>query len=228
MGQGVESVWQRLARAYLRACLAASALCALSGCLGEPPLLDKIPTPVVTVSTAASPTPTARSVSTATPARTPTLQATATVTALAAVSASPSRTATSSPTRTPSPATTAIVSPTATARATATRAPIRLTQPGNCPDQGITISGIAADGRILSISGTAATATFAYYKIEYQPAQSEAWNFVARSDTPVTNGPLHVWDTSTLAPGRYRVRLAVVDVTGNYPGPCTIEIEIRE
>ena len=41
--------------------------------------------------------------------------------------------------------------------------------------------------------------------------------FLTRADSPVTNGTLVMtWDTNTVAPGVYWLRLIVVDTTGNY------------
>lgn len=217
-----QSVWRRLGRLGVSLCLGLLVLVALAGCDVGPVLLPRIPTPTATATVislatstdaphtrtpispqAAGPTVAATSAGLASATLTPTLPSSPTPTA----SASP----TTAPTQTRAPA----------------LAPVRLVQRIECASDGVTIGAIAGAGRVASISGTAAIPRFAYYKIEYQPSQAGDWSFVARSESSVTNGLLHAWDTAPLAPGRYRVRLTVVDATGNYPAPCVVEIEIR-
>ena len=219
------SIWRHFGRPILFLCLVAAVSSALSGCMGEPLLLDKIPTPTATPTHLASPTATIAPLATSTPAGAPTPRPSFTATSTVAASGGITLTGTPSP----SPSSTVSATPSASPdqASTLVPAPVRLVQRGECASQEVSIGSIAANGRIVSYSGTASIAGFAYYKVEYQHIQASEWNFVARSDSPVNNGLLYAWDMSLLAPGRYRVRLTVVDVTGNYPPPCTIEVEIR-
>ena len=42
------------------------------------------------------------------------------------------------------------------------------------------------------------------------PLNTDTWATIAANRTPVDNGPLGQWDTTTLAPGDYQLRLVVV------------------
>jgi hypothetical protein len=68
----------------------------------------------------------------------------------------------------------------------------------------------------VQIIGTAVRPDFDYYKFEYRPEGAAEWSFLTRGDTSVSGGPLMTWETSTVAPGTYWLRLIVVDKTGNY------------
>jgi len=96
-----------------------------------------------------------------------------------------------------------------------TAAHIDMLQDGRieAPADGALVSGV------VEIVGTAAREGFEYYKLEYRPIDSDAWNTLgAPVHHAVEQAPLATWDTAGLAPGRYRLRLTVVDQTGNY-GP---------
>jgi hypothetical protein len=88
-------------------------------------------------------------------------------------------------------------------------------------------SGTIVDG-VVQIYGTADIPAFEYYKFEISgDATGGQWEFIAASRQPVRNGQLGTWDTSIRAPGSYQFRLVVVDNTGNFPPPCTIELIIQ-
>ncbi len=70
---------------------------------------------------------------------------------------------------------------------------------------------------ILPVQGSADDASFAYYKLEYE-AQSSlgVWQQIGSEvTTPVAAGFLANWDTSSLSPGFYNLKLTVVDQAGN-------------
>lgn len=68
----------------------------------------------------------------------------------------------------------------------------------------------------VSIIGTATRPAFQYYKFEFRQESWKDWSFLVRFEQPVSQGKLMDWNTTTVAPGRYRLRLVVVDRTGNY------------
>ena len=88
-----------------------------------------------------------------------------------------------------------------------------------------------ADGAWVSgqveIVGTATREDFLYYRLEYSATSSpDAWVIIgAPTSQPVENGRLATWSTRGLAPGNYRLRLTVLDITGNH-GPYD-EITVR-
>jgi len=94
----------------------------------------------------------------------------------------------------------------------------RLTAPG----QNAALSGA------VQVLGTANTPNFDYYKLEFAPGElSEKWALITSlRRSPVAGGLLDVWDTTAFPDGLYRLRLVVVDLTGNYPPPCEVRIII--
>lgn len=91
-----------------------------------------------------------------------------------------------------------------------------ITQPGD----GATVSGI------IQITGAATVANFDYYKIEFKSPGND-WQFIQDYKTPVGDGLLATWNTDTVPPGQYGFRLVVVDITGNYPTPCQITLNVN-
>ena len=99
-------------------------------------------------------------------------------------------------------------------------------QPPNCPIPGSKITRPGNGARVtgvIQISGAASIENFDYYKFEFRVPGGE-WNFIARHDTPVAEGVLGSWNTDTVPPGEYELRVVVVDTTGNFPEPCAIRL----
>jgi hypothetical protein len=166
-----------------------------------------LPTPVAGIFTPTpGPTATPAPMPTALPV-TPTLQASATA-----------QEATVLPADTPTP------------EATATAAPL----PSNCPDPRVQLSAPTAGqlvSGVMDIQGTADIPDFDYYKFEISgPITGGEWRTIGDVvRTPVSNGVLGYWDATPVvrdAPGIYLFRLVVVDRTGNYPPPCTVQVRI--
>jgi len=83
-------------------------------------------------------------------------------------------------------------------------------------------------GRV-EVRGTANLAEgFVYYKLEYRPPGGE-WQLIGDlHHQPVVDGLLGVWDVSGLAPGRYQLRLVVVDNTGNFLPPFEMWVNVEK
>lgn len=70
----------------------------------------------------------------------------------------------------------------------------------------------------VPILGSARIDGFGFYKVEWASADDGAWSAVSGTlSRPVTHGLLDTWDTSRLPDGRYRLRLIVVDTSGQEP-----------
>ncbi len=81
----------------------------------------------------------------------------------------------------------------------------------SAPQQDETVS------RVVEIRGTATDDNFAYYQLEYSLRGREWIAIGARHYSgQVHNGILGLWDTSKVAPGRYQLRLDLVDTMGNH------------
>jgi hypothetical protein len=139
-----------------------------------------------------------------------------------------------SPTITPTPAPPTATRPpaTATRAATSALAPSPTPAPAvQCPAPGVCIrypsNGMALSG-VVEIRGTAAIERFQFYKIEYgQGENPPSWNSLGdiRREA-VANGPLASWNTAGFPPGLYKLRLTVVDITGNFAPPHEIRVTI--
>jgi len=82
-------------------------------------------------------------------------------------------------------------------------------------------------GRI-TLLGTADVEDFGFYKYEYSQQGAENWVTIAAGREPVQEDELGAWDTSTLPPGDYEIRLVVVTGTGESLPACAIPVRIIE
>lgn len=89
-------------------------------------------------------------------------------------------------------------------------------------------SGGAVSG-IVQIEGTASLGgDFQYYKLEVAPVNTEAWGDLAgQAREQVVNGQLGVWDSAAVPDGVYKLRLRVVDPTGNYCETIVTNITVQ-
>ncbi len=80
------------------------------------------------------------------------------------------------------------------------------------PAAGATLSGP------VEIQGRALVLNFKFYKVEYSLLGQDGWTLIGPDVVfqPVDSGSLVVWRTDTVPDGTYRLRLHVVDPTGNY------------
>jgi formylglycine-generating enzyme required for sulfatase activity len=95
-----------------------------------------------------------------------------------------------------------------------------------CPTQGVAITAITvASPGWWNIRGSADIPDLEYWKGEIS-ADGKGWTVLKRSTSPLRDGVLVEFNTSTVAPGAYQLRLMAVDRTGNYPEPCVIQVSI--
>lgn len=91
------------------------------------------------------------------------------------------------------------------------------------PTPGQTVSGQ------VPVEGEANILNFAQYKFELNgPSTGGAWVVVGGSANPQPAGTLGTWDSTSLIPGDYRLRLVVSKVDGTYLTPCEVPIVIAE
>lgn len=168
--------------------------------------------PTVDVTELVQPTPTVTlAVPTLSP--TPTLEATA----------APTATPRSTPTRQPSPA---IEAPTAAVTNTPPPPAPSCPNPNICiasPRNGTTLSGN------VSITGTANHAQFQFYKIELGVGDNpSSWSSIGEVvRRTVDGGTLGVFNSQAVPNGTYTLRLVVVDITGNFPPPYEVVINVQ-
>ena len=76
------------------------------------------------------------------------------------------------------------------------------------PSHGSTVRGE------VTVVGRATSEGFVAYRLEFttgDPPNRFAWTLISRSETPVADGVLGVWDTLDLPPGAYTLRLVIED-----------------
>ncbi len=74
--------------------------------------------------------------------------------------------------------------------------------------------------------GTADIPNFGFYKYEFAPLGSDNWATIVAGNKIVQDDQLGNWDTSTITPGDYRLRLVVSDNQGNNLPACVIPVRI--
>jgi hypothetical protein len=117
---------------------------------------------------------------------------------------------------------------------TATPAPVSVAAaaPAACADprSAIVAPGNGATiGGVFSLIGTASHDQFNFYKIEFAPGANAGGGFTYLADGrgQVFNGALANVDSRSLANGPWTFQLTVVDLTGNYPEPCRVTINVQ-
>lgn len=102
----------------------------------------------------------------------------------------------------------------------------------SCPQPGVCIASPVAGQGVqgqVTIRGTAKIEAFQFYKLEYgQGEEPQRWNSIGEIQrAPVMDGVLGVWDTAGFPAGAYRLRLTVVDISGNFPPPYEVRLVIQ-
>jgi hypothetical protein len=145
-------------------------------------------------------------------------------TATAVVEETPVATATPRPTPTHQP-TLAVAAVTAPTNTPPPPEP-SCADPNTCisaPRSGETVSGA------INIRGNANHPQFQFYKVEFGIGSSpEAWSSIGDIvRRPVSEGALMTFNTAAVPNGTYTIRLVVVDITGNYPPPYTVTVNVQ-
>lgn len=86
-------------------------------------------------------------------------------------------------------------------------------------------SGTQISGKV-TLRGTVNVPNLGFYKYEVASLNSTTWATISAGQKEVVNGPLGDWDTSTLTPGDYQLRLVATDNQGNVLPPCIIQIRV--
>ncbi len=102
-----------------------------------------------------------------------------------------------------------------------------------CPQPGVCISAPTRNQVIagqITIRGTAQIDQFQFYKLEYGLGEDpQQWNSIGDVHrSPVVNGALGIWDMAGFPNGVFKLRLTVVDVSGNFPPPYEVRVVIQQ
>ncbi len=101
-----------------------------------------------------------------------------------------------------------------------------------CPNPEVQITSPGMDAILngpVQILGRANIPNFQYYKVEVGSGENPtSWSiFSDIHKSPIAGGLLDIWDPSAYPPGVYKLRLTVVDNTGNYPLPCEVRVIVE-
>jgi hypothetical protein len=88
------------------------------------------------------------------------------------------------------------------------------------PEPGQEVSGT------VTLVGTVDVDNFGFYKYEMAPQGTETWATISADRKLVKEGDLGFWDTTTLTPGDYQLRLEVTDSQGQAYPPCVIPVRV--
>ena len=101
-----------------------------------------------------------------------------------------------------------------------------------CPNPEVQITSPGMDAILngpVQILGRANIPNFQYYKVEVGSGENPtSWSiFGDIHKSRIAGGLLDIWDPSAYPPGVYKLRLTVVDNTGNYPLPCEVRVIVE-
>jgi len=103
--------------------------------------------------------------------------------------------------------------------------------PAVCPNPDARIVSPTHNARVsglIQVRGTARAPNFQFYKVEFGVGDSPTtWSSLSEVHRePIINGVLDFWNTALVPPGLYRLKLTIVDITGNYPPQNVCEISV--
>jgi hypothetical protein len=87
------------------------------------------------------------------------------------------------------------------------------------------LNGARIKGSII-IQGSANTPNFGFYTLQIAHPGDAIWLPIQVGQKTIKNEALGSWDTSTLTPGAYMLKLVVTDNVGNVLTPCAIQVTV--
>ncbi|MGW8144331.1 MAG: hypothetical protein ACWGN2_08030 [Anaerolineales bacterium] len=88
------------------------------------------------------------------------------------------------------------------------------------------VDGSEINGVVI-VKGTANIENFGFYKYELARPDETTWLTIQAGRDIIQDGDLGQWDTRTLAPGDYMLRLVVTDNQGESLEPCVIRVNVN-
>lgn len=79
----------------------------------------------------------------------------------------------------------------------------------------------------ITVLGSANVTNFGFYTLQIARPGDAIWLPIQVGQQPVNNESLSTWDTSSLTPGDYMLRLVVTDNVGNEMTPCIIQVTVE-
>jgi hypothetical protein len=88
------------------------------------------------------------------------------------------------------------------------------------------INGNRVSGSV-TVSGSADIPNFGFYTLQIAHPGDAIWLPIQVGQQPVKNSALAAWDTSSLTPGEYLLKLEVTDNVGTVLTPCIIQVTVE-
>ena len=102
--------------------------------------------------------------------------------------------------------------------------------PPGCSNPNATITSLTDNGTVsglIEIRGTATDTQLQYWKVEYRPEASTAYDQLSQSDKGITDDVIARLSTKTIPNGVYFIRLVIVKKDGNFPTPCEFRVRVQ-
>ncbi len=88
------------------------------------------------------------------------------------------------------------------------------------------VNGERVSGSV-TVEGTAQVINFGFYTLQIARPGDTIWLPILVGQSAVKNDVLGTWETSTLTPGEYMLRLVVTDNVGAELAPCSIRVTVE-
>ncbi len=79
----------------------------------------------------------------------------------------------------------------------------------------------------ITVRGSADIPNFGFYTLQIAHPGDVIWLPIQVGQEMVKNDVLGTWETSTLTPGEYMLKLVVTDNVGTVLTPCTIQVTVE-
>jgi hypothetical protein len=79
----------------------------------------------------------------------------------------------------------------------------------------------------ITVKGSADFSNFGFYTLQIAHPGDVIWLPIQVGQQAIKNNALGTWDTSTLTPGEYMLKLVVTDNVGNVLTPCAIQVTVE-
>ena len=79
----------------------------------------------------------------------------------------------------------------------------------------------------VTVRGSANTTNFGFFTLQIAHPGDPVWLPILVGQQAITNNILGTWETSTLNPGEYMLRLVVTDNIGTEMNPCAIQVTVE-
>lgn len=112
-----------------------------------------------------------------------------------------------------------------------TPTPDELPAAEGCVASQVNITSPSTGSRIggsVTINGSADVPNFGFYTLQISHPGDVIWLPIQVGQKPVTKDVLGIWNTASLTPGEYMLKLLVTDNVGTVLTPCTIQVTVIE